>query len=68
MEQHCDMCAGPLPWKPYRAVVVSRGITCCSLACVTRLRAAWAPAPRYPARASLWVSAVIAFLTLAALA
>ena len=68
MSRHCDMCAGPLPWKPYRAVVVSQAVTCCSPACVMRLRAAWAPAPRYPARASLWVSAAITILTLAALA
>ena len=67
VSRHCDMCAGPLPWKPYRAVVVSRGITCCSLACVERLRAVWAPAPRYPVRSTFVTSAVIALLTLAAL-
>ena len=68
MSRHCDMCAGPLPWKPSRNVVVSQAVTCCSSACLERLQAVWAPAPRYPIRASLWVSAVTVLLTLAALA
>ena len=66
--QHCEMCAGPLPWKPYRDVVDSYAVTCCTSACVERLRATWEPAPRYPVRASLWISVAIAGLTLAALA
>ena len=68
MSRRCDMCAGELPWKPFRAVVASHAVACCTPACVERLRAAWAPAPRYPVRTSLWVSAAIALLTLAALA
>ena len=68
MEQHCDMCAGPLPWKPYRAVVVSHDVTCCSLACVAQLRVVWESAPRYPVRAAVCLCAAIVLLTLVTLA
>ena len=45
---HCDMCAGPLPWKPYRGIAYHRAVTCCTPACLTRLADVWAPAPRAP--------------------
>ena len=67
MSRHCDMCAGQLPWKPYHAVVVSRAVTCCSPACVERLRVVWASAPRYPVRASVWLCVAIVILSVAVL-
>ena len=68
MTRHCDLCAGELPWQPYRAGVVSQTVTCCSPACVERLQAVWAPTPRYPVRVVACLCAAIVLLTLATLA
>ena len=68
MSTYCDMCAGPLPWKPYRAAVISKAVTCCTLACVQRLQAVWRPTPRYPIMASVWLGVAITMLALATLA
>lgn len=64
-QPHCDMCAGALPWKPFRGIAYHASVVCCTPACLERLRHVWAPTPRYPL-AGWWLCGVMLLLGLIA--